>query len=400
MLGQWKISTYSKRLVWVTFVICYVAAVIIAVFLVITTGQALGSDFVSFLTGASLIRGGEGKHLYEFPIQLAYQQRILQPFNLNLTNHEVKLLPYLNLPVFALLYIPFTYMPFLIAYKLYVILLAGVLFIIGLVASRIFSKLSIYSAWPFIPLVFYPSIGAVFIGQTSVFLVLLFLLLFLYLRQGKYFQVGILSSLLFLKIQYAIAIPYLFILSRDKKNFSKGLVISAVIIIILNLWLSGFFLNEYFSFLVATQKPEFGLRDRDMFTFFAYLRQTQPFSLLNFYELFLVNIFFYIITLVFLFKNHEKLSLENNFIVVTILTLVFSIHGVNYDLALLLVPIFIIVNRIRSGANLSNTDRITIFTLVFLPALFLIGKGVFIPFILIGVTLLLITQQAHPRRLS
>ena len=42
----------------------------------------------------------------------------------------------------------------------------------------------------------------------------------------------------------------------------------------------------------------------------------------------------------------------------------------------------------------------TIITLVLLPVLFLIGKGIFIPFILLGVTFLLITQRAYPRLLS
>ena len=66
-------------------------------------GYARGTDFAATLTGAVIIRDGDGAHLYDLATQRAAQGRVLEPY---ITQRAGNLLPYLHPPFEALLVAP------------------------------------------------------------------------------------------------------------------------------------------------------------------------------------------------------------------------------------------------------------------------------------------------------
>ena len=81
-----------------------VTGLVFSVLFKATATNALGSDFVSFLTGASVIRAGKGNQLYDLVTQFSFQQALLA--------QEIStdfLLPFRNLPFVAFFFLPFLY---------------------------------------------------------------------------------------------------------------------------------------------------------------------------------------------------------------------------------------------------------------------------------------------------
>src|SRR3989344_1427591 len=129
--------------VWKIFYALLFPSIFIAVFFFTSLSDAITFDFISMLTGAKMLISGDGQRLYDAGVQLQYQGRIFDTFGFVRENNNF--LPFLNLPVLAVFFIPFTYLPFFIAYKIYVILLSLVLFLISYLIPRYFKNLGSYS---------------------------------------------------------------------------------------------------------------------------------------------------------------------------------------------------------------------------------------------------------------
>lgn len=370
------------------FIFSSLAAFLFAVVFTLSFKEAVGSDLVSYLTGARILRQERGEFLYNLDKQYYYQQKVIKP------HVETGLLPFVNPPIIALFFIPLSFFPLLYAYKIYIIILFLVMVFISGVVSKIFSNLR-ESFWLILPFIFYPSFGAVFVGQLSPFLVLCFLLIYLYLTKTNESIVGILAGLLLLKVQYIILVPYLFLLVKDKRLFIKYFLSSMLILVTISSLLSGWKIwDNYFITIYFAQNPEYGTRVWNMFTLHSSLSQIKPFSSLSYIELALINLLFYLISLGIFIKLSRFIPLDRLFAIAVILTLVFCMHGVNYDLSLLLLPIFILLNTLRKKAKKNMTTYITvlltILILVVSPVLYPLKISFWISFIFIIVVIMLV----------
>src|SRR3989344_3623586 len=119
------ILSVNKRYLSLVFIFSSFLALLEVVFFVLSLNEANGSDFISYYTGAYTIRTGEGSKLYDLQVQYDNQQEIL--FKEQKSEVEdsfvgfIKILPYVNIPPLALFIIPLTFIPFIAAYKLFVL---------------------------------------------------------------------------------------------------------------------------------------------------------------------------------------------------------------------------------------------------------------------------------------
>ena len=386
-----KISKQFFNLFTKVFWFSLILGLFVTVFLAVTSNYALKSDFLSVYTGALIVRMGEGKDLYDETVQRRLQQNLLDQSNGKI-GVNTNLLPYLNLPALTLFFIPFTFLEYTFSYKIYMCVLILFLLFISIISAKIFKGITRFSFWSLMPFLFYPSIGSVFMGQMSAILVFLFLAIIYYCKKKNYFWVGILASLLLLKIQYFIAIPFFFVLAKGKSSYLKGLFLGTVIILGLSFLISGIFLTDYRNLLVEAQRPEYGLLDSKMFTLYASLKQLTLFSYLNFNKLFIINFIIYLLFLVQFAIIKNKITFERGLVVAVLLTMVFCIHGVDYDQSLLLIPIYTLLELVRNK-NATAIDKAVLILLAIVPALILTGNGVYTSFVLLLTVILLVKSQ-------
>jgi len=79
-------------------------------------------------------------------------------------------------------------------------------------------------------------------------------------------------------------------------------------------------------------------------------------------------------------------------VVAVLLTMVFCIHGVDYDQSLLLIPIYTLLELVRNK-NATAIDKAVLILLAIVPALILTGNGVYTSFVLLLTVILLVKSQ-------
>jgi hypothetical protein len=75
---------------------------------ILSAGRLTHSDFLSLYTGGAMVRDSQGGRLYDLDLQGAYQAKA---FGLQAADSGFGLLPFINPPHAALLFMPFAYLP-------------------------------------------------------------------------------------------------------------------------------------------------------------------------------------------------------------------------------------------------------------------------------------------------
>lgn len=358
------------RTVFVVFLFCYLGSVFWAT-LGLNDFHALKSDLTSFLTGASIVKEGLGKDLYDVEVQRIYQDKINAPYI------KSNILIYKNPPPLALFFVPLSFFSIFTAYKIYNLVLILVTLSISWISTKIFKNLQ-GSFWYMLPFIFYPSFATIFSGQTSIFLLFGFMMIYFYLKKSNDIGTGITTGFLFLKPQYIISLPFIFLLTKNKRDFLRGFVLSSLIIFLLSYLIAGNYLGDYLRILYDTESIKYGSNEEAMFTLYSSLTQLTGLSKIN---LFLVNIPFYLLAVWFYYNNYRKLNLGVNFLVLVLLTCVFCLHGVNNDLALLLIPLWILIDLYKSRIKLYPESIFVIFILILSPLVYVLEISYLIPFL-------------------
>ena len=368
----------KKKIIFV-FLLCFLVSVVLVVF---TTGldkYAWRSDFVSFITGARIVREGNGVDIYNLDTQREYQFKITAPNKLNL-------LPFRNPPITTFFFIPLSSLSINDAYKIYTLILTSVLVLISWLSLQAFENLK-NTYWFVLPFIFHPSIEAILSGQISVFLLLVFMFIFIYLKKENYIKAGFLTGFLLIKFQYIISFPFILLLVKNKNSFLKGFTASTLLIVLGSTFISGpNFIESYLQMLIITENPLYSTKDIHMFSLFSALSQITSFTKQN---LFIINSALYLLAIWFYYKNYKKYSLEICFSVLLLLTLVFCVHGGNIDMALLLIPIWLLIDVYKGSKKTYIEHIFVIFILIFTPLVYILELSYIIPFLfLLSVALL------------
>jgi hypothetical protein len=327
---------------------------------------AAGSDFLSYYAGASIIKNGKTDLIYDISTQRQFFEDIIYPLKGTITNR------FISPPYVALLYFPFTFINYFIAYKIFFIVNLGVFFLFLCILRRVFRDIfQKYNFLYIIPFYFFPVAMTLFMGQTSYILAILFLFIYLLLVNNKSRETGILSAVLLIKPQYVFAIPFFLLLVKEKRQFLQGFFITTFSLLLISLLLVGHkALFDYLPFMLSTENPDFGNRAQQMFSFHSAISYLFFKSNLSSIYPFILNSGAYILFLYLFKKRKSKISIKTAFILIVFLTLLFSLHVLNHDLVLLILPIFILLDSSLKERGRIEVGRLITPILIFiLPSL-------------------------------
>lgn len=369
-------TSNAERVIIKVFWLSTILVLFFSIFFVVSAHDIMSSDFVSFVTGALAIRRGMGMSLYELITQFVIQQQIINPII------NPGLLPFRNLPVFAALIIPLTYLPLVTGYKFWASLLIVIMLLAERLCLRVFKNIGRYRFIAlFLPLLYYPSLVSIIQAQITPLILLIFILIYKFAKSEKYFLAGIISGFLLIKLQYVLAVPFLFMIVRERKVFLRGFITSSLAIIFLSVIISGpGFITSYPRFLVQTETPFFGSTPGNMFTVYPLLISLADLLRLPGHLALVLNAALYLVILVLFAREVKKVSFDKAFAALILLSVVFSVHALVHDQIVLLVPILILLNlqyKMRKGKEKSLILAIALFLVIYpaLPDLFFFGQA-------------------------
>jgi len=192
-------------------------------------------DFRIFYTAGLMIRRGQAHILYNDDVQLTTQREFVSP--------EFPLedpLPYNHPPFEALLYVPFTHLPYLPAYSLWFLVNLGLLAVAIHVIRPWVPTLASQFAGPLllIPLAFFPVAYALMQGQDSILLMVLYCLSYAAFRRRQAMRAGIYLGLGLFKFHLVLPFAFILLLKRQWRAL-VGVVLSASSEIAVSLALVG-----------------------------------------------------------------------------------------------------------------------------------------------------------------
>ncbi|MCH7641113.1 DUF2029 domain-containing protein [Patescibacteria group bacterium] len=346
--GSWN------HILWQTFYTFFAVTVlfffVINVFLIgkIFSDQkeVFKSDFPQYYSAALMVKEGKGNQLYNIDTQGEYQYRV---FGLQTRTSVV---PFRNPPFAVLLYIPLVAYTLFQSFGIFASFNFILLFLIIYLSLKTFNNVGKIAFLPILPLAFYPNTLSIVRGQVSI-LMLVFFLVFYGLLKSKPFLAGVVYSLLLIKLQFAIVgFPFFLIITRQKKGFILGTVISSLALFLISLYISGpNTLLAYPSFLLSTESAFFGSPVETMFSLHNFFSFVSASSNSNPIYIYLSQAVLYIFTIFFFLRKSREANYDTLFVSATLLLTVFSVHVLPYDLSLFFVAILILLNRAFSDKS-------------------------------------------------
>lgn len=190
------------------------------------------SDFRAFYTAGYMIRSGHAHSLYDYQSQKAFQDVLI--------SSEQIALPFGHLAHEALLFLPFSWLPYRAAYFAFLVFNLALLAVSYRVFRPRMEKLArIYPWFPAAIFVcFLPVVAALIQGQDSILLMTLLIAAAVSLERDREGMAGILTGLAMFKFQIALPIAVLFVVWK-KWRFSAGFALTALAVGFVSLRLVG-----------------------------------------------------------------------------------------------------------------------------------------------------------------
>ena len=294
------------------------------------------SDFTAYLTGAEIIKAGKVRELYSLETQNEFQEKLIG-------NEMNGVLSYRNPPLVALLYLPYTYIEPVTAFKInFLVQLLLIVLLAGFISRTLKTGINTF----LIALVFLPTALQLYLGQIAPVIGIILTAIFLSLKKDKFVYAGLLSGLLLLKPQYLIAIPYILVIAQNRPRFLKGLIPSLLGITVLNILLYGYkFLVDYPIFLTQSESRTTGtdlLSNYNLLGVREFLIQTMNISI-SIRAVLVITAVIYAFSLYYLYKNYRKTTLIISFSSIIIWLIPLSVHTMITDLIFLLIPLMSLI---------------------------------------------------------
>lgn len=307
------------------------------------------NDLIAFIVGASIVRDGKVKELYNRDLQVMYQDTIIAPNDIN------GLLSFRLLPLTAYLYVPLLYLEPIVAFYTQAGINMVLLFLSMWVIKKSFQLNSdVFWLCTSTVLSFIPFRATVLGGQLST-LMLLILCTSIYLAKcSRYFFAGALLGLLFLKVSLVALVPFFFITEylqnkRSVKGLGLGFLLSSFTIIGINILIYGpNLLTVYPHYLILSESVRYGT---------ALVRNFNPtsvMSLLTDNKLYLFGgsaAISLIIAGLFLFLFRKTKNFDLLYATVPALGLFLNLHTMTTDLTLLILSVYLMGNYYFTGAK-------------------------------------------------
>jgi hypothetical protein len=191
------------------------------------------ADFRQLYAAGYMVRTGHAAELYDIRAQQRFQDVLV--------GGDERALPFIRPAYQALLFVPFSLLPYRTAYLAF---LAVNLVLLAIAFWILRSHMShLMRVWRFLPvflfLVFYPIALALMQGQDSILLLLLLTAALAALEGDQELRAGMLVGLGLFKMQIVIPVALLFLLWR-RWRFFAGFALSACLLSLISLWVVGF----------------------------------------------------------------------------------------------------------------------------------------------------------------
>jgi hypothetical protein len=190
------------------------------------------ADFRQLYAAGYMVRTGHAGELYDYQAQKNAQDSLVATGD--------RALPFIRPAYQALLFVPFSLLPYRAAYLAFL----GVnLILLALAFWLLRAKLTnLAVAWSILPvfvfLVFYPVALALMQGQDSILLLALLAAALVSLDRGRDLTAGAMVALGLFKLQIVIPIAVLFLLWR-RWRFTGGFVLSGLVLALVSMWTVG-----------------------------------------------------------------------------------------------------------------------------------------------------------------
>ena len=337
LLGMLPILVGIQLLGWITF---FPSALL--------HGHA---DFRQLYAAGYMVRTGHAGELYDIRVQQHFQDALV--------GSDERALPFIRPAYQALLFVPFSLLPYRSAYLAF-LAVNLVLLAIAFRALR-YHMNHLMRVWRFLPvflfLVFYPISLAIMQGQDSILLLVLLTGALAALEDGQDLRAGMLVGLGLFKMQIVIPIALLFLLWR-RWRFFAGFALSACLLSLISLWVVGFAPTVAYArslLSVGTNMAavhQFPLRVSIMANlrglFFGLLGDRLPAFWIQ--VLTIVTSVFVLLWVAFAIRGKQRRA--DAFVLAITASLIVSYYLFIHDLSVLLIPIVVTLDRfILAGAE-------------------------------------------------
>jgi hypothetical protein len=217
----------GRRMKLALLVLCAMAAMnIIVVWNSRHSIEAGHSDFISFYSAGELLRSGRASELFDPDTQFAVQSRH-SPF----VRERRQPFPYIHPPIEALLFVPFSYLPYPAAYVAWTGLnLLVLITTVGLLRKQLPDLAALPRIWwaPIL-LAFFPFITVLVQGQDDLLLLFFFALVFLGLKRGRNVAAGMCLGLALIRPQFALPLAAILFCAGEWGAFCGFLAVAAAL---------------------------------------------------------------------------------------------------------------------------------------------------------------------------
>jgi Glycosyltransferase family 87 len=335
------------------------------------------TDFSQFYAGAMSIRDGLGEDLYTYEVQENIQKQLYSTAE-NRTGPLVSPHPAFEI----LIFLPLTYTSYARAYIGWVLLNLTILLAVPLLLFPFLGNLRpVFGINVFVSLfAFFPIFNAVYHGQDSLVLLLLFVSAFVSLKRGRTFLAGALLGFGLFRFHIVVPFMLLFVVRRQWKVL-RGFAVTAIFVTGVSLFVTGWQgAIRYISLLSEINRNltdkahqlRFALYPTAMtnlrglaYTLFAGQVSDTVITTISllFSLLVLLWFFFYLKNRVSDAEDHDL-----DFSIGIVVMLLVGLYVHLYDWALLMLPILLLSNRL---AGLSRPRGLDLWTLRFTVVLLL-----------------------------
>ncbi|HXY10743.1 MAG TPA: glycosyltransferase family 87 protein [Terriglobales bacterium] len=337
-------------------------------------------DFTIFYSAAKIVRQGLGHQLYDERTQYRIQQGFTPAANIRKGP-----LPYNHPPFEVLIFVPFSLLPYLVAYLLWdlaSLLILLLLFVLLRPHISILRQVSVVH-WLLASLGYFPTFFALLQGQDTLLLLLIFTLVFIFLKTESEFAAGCCLGLGLFRPQLVLPLVLVLLLERRRKAFI-GFIVVATILGLISVAMVGVEASLHYpgsvwrmeqvmerpGTVVPVGMPNLRGLLQGPFTHFV----SRSFSdvLLALVSVALV------LFAAFRWNTTAAATFNCGFSLCVIATILVSYHTFAYDLSLLMLPIALVTDHLEADRGIHGWTRVALLGPVLL--LFLTPLHMFLAF--------------------
>jgi alpha-1,2-mannosyltransferase len=335
-------------------------------------------DFTIFYSAGNIVRTGMGTQLYDDDTQYSAQKQFAAGVHIRQGP-----LPYNHPPFEALLFVPFTYLPYFTAYILWGVVNLLILLALPLLLRPHVSLLQRGSPvlWSFMGLAFFPVFVALLQGQDVLVLLLLLTLAFVALKKNSDFAAGCWLGLGLFRFHLVLPIVFMLLLQKRTRLFG-GFLSAALALLLISVAVVGVTTTWNYPWYVWRIEQAMG-RGSIVPSDMPNLRGLMDGILTAWTTPQFTNIIVVAVSLILVLFAVRRLSntaqanpLPLGFAFVVLTTVLVSYHAFAYDLSLLLLPVWLVVNHSVEGRSPRDLTKLAllgpVLVLFFSPLLMLL----------------------------